>query len=251
MTHDHPTAQVLAEFADGLLTPAATAEIEEHAASCGECRQTVVELGAVASQLHELPSEIAMPADVAARMTAAIERETDARASRAGDAGPVAAGPVAWFRRRLPQALVATSVVGLLVVFGSVLVNNMPSGGSGDAEVAGGDGGGTSLETTDEPLNLDQENPEAQQGPVEDMTRADLRAQIEQVWNDRSEFRPGCGEQLADEQAQTLVGSTELGTGVLIVLEDAGSLNGWVVPACASLSGQAVRDVLVVPTPAR
>lgn len=253
MTHEHPTAQVLAEFADGLLTPAATAEIESHTATCAECQEVLAAVGAVAGQLRRLPAEVAMPADVAAWMSAAIEREADARtASVRHRDESVAGGPVAWFRRRLPQALAATSVVGLLVVFGSVLANG-PSGGSDSgADTAGG--GGQSFETSEAPL-LDQDSPNALQAPVESMTRAQLRAEILRVWDEGAEFRAdsACGQQLASEQGRELVGSTELGTGVLIVLEDssADELIGWVVHTCADLSGSALRDPLPVPLPDR
>ncbi|MFG3224435.1 hypothetical protein ACGF07_06605 [Kitasatospora sp. NPDC048194] len=68
----HPSVEELADLAEGLVEPAAAAEaMHRHLDGCADCRATVDALGEVQSLLGALAPE-PMPADVAARLDAAL-----------------------------------------------------------------------------------------------------------------------------------------------------------------------------------
>ncbi|MFE3880302.1 hypothetical protein ACFXPX_38650 [Kitasatospora sp. NPDC059146] len=86
----HPSVDELADLAEGLVEPAGAAEaLQRHLDGCAECRGTVEALAAVQALLGTVEPE-PMPADVAARLDAALAEA--ARADRPSPARPTA-GP--------------------------------------------------------------------------------------------------------------------------------------------------------------
>ncbi|MEV7597682.1 hypothetical protein AB0O91_09910 [Kitasatospora sp. NPDC089797] len=83
--HAHPTVEKLADLAEGLVEPAAAADaLHRHLAGCAECRETVDALAEVQALLGAVEPE-PMPADIAARLTAALAEEAHATADHTAE----------------------------------------------------------------------------------------------------------------------------------------------------------------------
>lgn len=260
----HPSTEELAEFADGALNPSLAATIQRHTADCDACAQTIDSLTAVTVMLRDAPASIPIPAEMSARVVASVENAADARAAErdreAEAAFEVASGgPVAWFRRKLPRALAATTGVGVIALAGYIAVEQIGTPAGDDATTAdravpedpAEDGAGEAELDTDAPEALEEFNEDAEAGSAL-ARRGELAEAIDRVWRDELTFGDTtCGQPLAEELDLALVGSDEYGDNVLIVLElpDVDKLHGWVVPACASISQESVDD-LEVPVPA-
>lgn len=139
----HLDATVLADLAEGLLAPADAAAAEGHLAGCAACRDVHDQLDRVVSLLRDAREAGPMPADVAARLDAALAAEPartrTAPAARAGSPAP--ALPTRG-RRRLPQLhwpgprLAAAAATAGVVALGSwVVINADPL--TGGAPTAG------------------------------------------------------------------------------------------------------------------
>ncbi|MFE5580385.1 hypothetical protein [Kitasatospora sp. NPDC056531] len=88
----HPSVEELADLAEGLIEPAATAEaLRRHLDGCAECRETVDALAEVQALLGAVEPE-PMPVDVAARLDAALAEAARAEAVHAEAAHAEAAG---------------------------------------------------------------------------------------------------------------------------------------------------------------
>lgn len=77
----HPDVIEISDLTEDLLTPERAAEVRSHVASCPPCTETLASLQDIRRLLGELPPEEPMPADVAARIDAAladVPRETSA-----------------------------------------------------------------------------------------------------------------------------------------------------------------------------
>ncbi|MGA5817037.1 hypothetical protein ACPC54_04130 [Kitasatospora sp. NPDC094028] len=84
----HPSVDELADLAEGLVEPAAAVEaLHRHLDGCAECRETVEALADVQALLGDVDTP-PMPADVAARLDAAL---TQAAAEAAPEAAPAEA----------------------------------------------------------------------------------------------------------------------------------------------------------------
>ncbi|MFJ9839032.1 hypothetical protein ACIRYZ_00945 [Kitasatospora sp. NPDC101155] len=85
----HPSVEELADLAEGLIEPAGTAEaLRRHLDGCAECRETVDALAEVQALLGAVEPE-PMPADIAARLDAALAQ---AARTEAADRPQEAAG---------------------------------------------------------------------------------------------------------------------------------------------------------------
>ncbi len=69
--HGHPDGETLAALDADALEPAAVAQLREHVEGCGRCQDTRADLRDVRDRLAALPAP-ALPADVAARIDAAL-----------------------------------------------------------------------------------------------------------------------------------------------------------------------------------
>jgi hypothetical protein len=123
----HPDLDALADFDAGVLDPAEAARLQAHVAGCARCRAVLAGVRDVPQLLRALPP-VRMPADVEARILAALDAERRARppqAQRRAQPGPPATGPAgpagptgpvlsldaARRRQRWPLALAAASLV--------------------------------------------------------------------------------------------------------------------------------------------
>jgi hypothetical protein len=125
----HPDLDALADFDAGVLDPAESARLQAHVAGCARCRAVLAGVRDVPQLLRALPP-VRMPADVEARILAALDAERHARrgAQRRGaqsrtqppaQPGPAATAPARPVpsldavrrRRRWPLALAAASLV--------------------------------------------------------------------------------------------------------------------------------------------
>lgn len=90
----HPEVSELSDWSEGLLPAEREAAVRAHVDGCGLCADVVVSLEEIRGLLGTLPVE-PMPADVAARIDAAlahVPRETSTAASGAGGASPGSGG---------------------------------------------------------------------------------------------------------------------------------------------------------------
>jgi hypothetical protein len=123
----HPDLDALADFDAGVLAPAEAAPLQAHVAGCARCRAVLAGVRDVPQLLRALPP-VRMPADVEARILAALDAERRAqwqtqwqtqRQSQPGAPATAPAGPVPsldaarrhrrWSPR--PLALAAASLV--------------------------------------------------------------------------------------------------------------------------------------------
>lgn len=262
----HPSTDVLAELAEGSLDEAVTSDSQMHVDQCSACQAIMEQLRGVTAALRQLPAEVAVPEHVSARLSAALAAEAagtgtqaaGTRAELAGRAEPAAddTGPVAWFRRRAPQALALAATVAVLGLVGYVVTTD--TGGS-DMSTAGSGGdsgeeaaGNAEADTGPGTLAQDRAAPETFLDESAALgTTTELEAQVEQVWEQRTELAPGCGDALADELGLDIVGSVESGSGVLIVLSDqeGDQLRGEVVPTCGSTTAESLTSPVVIDIP--
>ena len=241
-TDPHPSTEVLAEYVEGSLPDDTSAGTAAHVERCPVCQDVIEELNAVRTALRDLPAEQPVPEHVSARVFAAISAESagGVEASSGVEAGDDDTGTVAWFRRRAPRALALAASVAVVGLAGYVAVT---SGNGGDVSTAGDaeqaessavDAGPKQPNAAQDETNVLRDDADGAGTEVPDP--AALRTATRDVWENRAELAPGCGEALAVELGLSLVGSAESGPGVLIVLEDesAGQLQGHVMATCGS-----------------
>lgn len=75
---DHPSRDTLADAAEGLLAPAAGAEVDAHLDGCADCRAETAAFAEVSTILATAPAPV-VPADVARRLSAVVAAEQAAR----------------------------------------------------------------------------------------------------------------------------------------------------------------------------
>ncbi|WP_116947839.1 zf-HC2 domain-containing protein [Jiangella endophytica] len=266
-TGAHPPTHLLAELAEGVLDDAQAREVQAHVDQCLTCRATLDDLAQVTVALRGLPAELPVPEFVAARISHALAAE---RASGADGAVPVAdaeGGTVAWFRRRLPQGIAAAASVAVLGLAGYVAVD----GGGGDdssagdaaaagAQEAGASDTGTGFGSSSDGSRIgppsapmydadpsDTPTANAEQATPIDPTR--LTAAVEDVV--QGSAKPAgtdtCGDPLAEELGLPVLGTTMVGAGVLVVLEDATTYDGWLINTCGSTSNESMGPQVEVP----
>lgn len=266
----HPPTHVLADLAEGVLDDAQAREVQAHVDLCRTCQATLDELAQVTVALRALPAELPVPEFVAARISHALAAERasggDASAASAGS-GSAGDGTVAWFRRRLPQGLAAAASVAVLGLAGYVAVggggggNDSDSGGQPAAAEAQADDGaeeapgfssqsdlgrGGPTDTMQEPAPT--EEPSLNAAPEElERTRL-ITAVTEVVQGEADPAGPDtCGEELADELGLPLVGATNVGSGVLVVLDDTATYDGWLITTCGSTTNETMQPQVEVP----
>jgi hypothetical protein len=264
-TDDHLDATVLAEYDEGLLAPPLTNEVEDHLAACASCSAVVARLGQVRARLVDSPTEITMPAAVAARIDDVLAAE---RAALDHDEAPARTATVHRFRRRLPQLLAAAATVGVVAFAGYVV--SMPGGGDdsggdtatsaeGAAEAGDGDENGAGRSRVEDDLAAGEAAP-GQVLPAPD-ERTTLTEQIQTIAAVDPEagadsalpqrLADDCGLVLAGELDTELIGvaSTDVGKpgSVLVVVEadKPGLARGVVLPTCEAGLAEALRELTV------
>lgn len=259
---EHPTPEVLAEFAAGSLGDAATGA---HVHDCPSCQHVVARLGDVTTALQELPAEMPVPDDVSAQISAALSVEHESRggavavtavtAESAAAADPDTGGEtgtVAWFRRRVPQTLAAAASLAV-IGFAAVVATSGDDGGGTVASDVGSAEGGENDDASSGPAVAQQEgaatdgDDPGEAGPAP----SGLDTAVRDVWQNGSELSPECGTTLAADVGLSLAGSAEFGSGVLVVLDNApeGQLEGRLVSTCGSSTDEALAEPVTVPRP--
>lgn len=71
----HPDVMEIADLAEGILPPERAAEVRAHVESCVQCGEVMASLAEIRDLLGDLPEPEPMPADVAARIDAALAAE--------------------------------------------------------------------------------------------------------------------------------------------------------------------------------
>lgn len=258
----HPSEHVLAELAGGVLEARDAGAIEDHVRSCSACRDTLSRLDEVQAALRAAPRELPIPSHVSARLTAALAAEATGPSlvpaqAQAAEPDPASGAPdnVVWFRRRMPRLLAAAASVAVIGVGGYVI-------GSGGGSPVDSTAGSAADSADDSATVQERSAAESQLGETaaEGVPYADgleaapadaVLQRIDEVWRQRSSLQAGCGQELADDLGQSLVGSAQLDTGVLVVLDTGadGTLAGWTLPQCSSLPAQALGEPVMVPAP--
>ncbi|AXE27173.1 hypothetical protein C0216_30500 [Streptomyces globosus] len=84
----HPDVSEISDLAEGLLSPARSAQVRRHLAECPLCADVLASLEEIRSLLGTLPGPPRMPADIAGRIDAALAAEAllDSTTPRAGAA---------------------------------------------------------------------------------------------------------------------------------------------------------------------
>ncbi|WP_298323375.1 hypothetical protein [Haloactinopolyspora sp.] len=263
-TGPHPSSEVLAEYVEGSLTDDTTA-VAAHVERCSDCQDVMEQLNAVRVALRDLPAEQPVPEHVSARLSAAISAEAAGRGESSGasvpggDADP---GTVAWFRRRAPRALALAASVAVVGLAGYVAVTSDDGGGDMTSAGSSGQAGESSelesgpkqhnqAQDESEVLDDDSAEPDSAGSGAAAPAPADLRSAVNDVWENDAELAPECGAALAAELGLSLVGSTDSGPGVLVVLEDeaAGQLHGHLVPTCGSTTTEELSVPVTLPRP--
>jgi len=140
---DGPDLAVLADLAANLLPPAEDRLARAHAEGCAECTSALHALEQVGSQLRWLPP-IAMPADVIARVDAAL----------AAQASVVSIDQLRERRTRRRQ-LLGVAAAGLIVLGGGGVLISQLGDDPSDSSVASGDAGDDAVAPSDG-LDLDE-----------------------------------------------------------------------------------------------
>ncbi|THA23223.1 hypothetical protein E6R18_30415 [Streptomyces sp. A1277] len=78
-TTQHPDVSEISDLTEGLLSETRAAEVREHTADCELCADVLASLEEIRDLLGELPTPEPMPADVAARIDAALADESRSR----------------------------------------------------------------------------------------------------------------------------------------------------------------------------
>ncbi|CAG6393511.1 hypothetical protein NMG29_01840 [Streptomyces cocklensis] len=156
----HPDVMEIADLAEGILPPERATEVRAHAESCVECGEVLASLAEIRDLLGDLPEPEPMPADVAARIDAAlaaearfdsalphVPRETSLPAQATGEAADVPrgtsapagrlsapTGPGRGRRHRRALLLGAASTAAVLALGGVVYELSSHSGPTANAD---------------------------------------------------------------------------------------------------------------------
>lgn len=277
----HLDATVVADLAEGLLAPADAAAAEGHLAACAACRDVHDQLDRVVSLLRDARESGPVPADVAARLDAALAAESvrtrtpsAARAER-----PVSELPARGLRR-LPQlrwpgpGLAAAAAAAGVIALGSWVAINADSPPGADGSVA------AESAPLSEPGDMTLRDPEDAGGATpaarpESFSALDglslQRAVRRLADRDLAPTRgveatelsplpgqaapPGCGADLASALGRQLLGVRAAGgaRGEFLVVTrgvEPGTAEGYVVAACdAGPTAASLRATVPVPPP--
>ena len=275
----HLDATVLADLTEGLLAPADAAAAERHLAGCAACRGVHDQLDRVVSLLRDAREAGPMPADVVARLDAALAGESvrTRTASAAGAGRPVHALP-ARGRRRLPQlqwpgpGLAAAAAAAGVIALGSWLAINADPPPGADSSVAAES---APLSEPEDSAVADRAAAGGATPAAEDeafssldglsLQRAVRRLADRDIARERganvAAFKalpghaapPGCGADLASALDRQLLGVRAAGDGrgeYLVVTRGVqpGTAEGYVVPACdAGPTAASLRATVPVP----
>lgn len=178
----HPGLERLAELEEGLLDADDRARVAEHVAGCAQCHEQQALLTRTGALLRALPAE-AMPAEVAARLDAALADAGAATSttSPAGDIVPLGGARRRW--RLLPAAAGLGAAAAVAAVVAVLVVGHNSGGGSSTPEQTTALGQAqtdtvlTDLTTTTSGTNYTSHNlaaavPQLLSGPVTAMTEA-------------------------------------------------------------------------------
>lgn len=161
-TDTHPEVADISALAEGLLPPSRSQAVQEHLAACELCADTHAALNEIRGLLGSLPEPEPMPADIAARLDAAlaaealVSRETSALGAAAREARNVsrettshvsretsrptghAGGGTGPGRRRSarrwPRVLLGTGAAAVVIGFGAFFAQLVVNGGGSDSE---------------------------------------------------------------------------------------------------------------------
>jgi hypothetical protein len=210
--------------------------------------------------LRRLPAEIPVPGHVADRITQALASEAAAQRGTP-DVTPASTPPTRPWYRRPVTVLAVAATAGVVGLAGASVMDGITGddpGTSSDTAAsadAGRDDAARERLQSDAAAGDSTEESAIDDGrtlAAEALTASVLADLVLDVWNSAQPDPGTCGEPLAAEVGTTLVGSTEAGANVLVVVEspDAGALQGWLIPACSDLAAAAV-DRIEVPKPDR
>lgn len=182
----HPDVMEIADSAEGILPPEQAAEVRAHVESCAQCGEVLASLAEIRDLLGDLPEPEPMPADVVARIDAAliaaarfdsalphVPRETLLPTQATGEAADVPrgtsapagrpsapTGPGRGRRHRRALLLSAASTAAVLALGGAVYELSSHSGShaasadSSAQQKAGAQGGGDADAVGDEVTQL-------------------------------------------------------------------------------------------------
>jgi hypothetical protein len=243
---DHLSAETLADLNAELLTPDQRTEAVRHLAGCATCRANRTALSDVSAELRAAAWRDPIPADVATRVEAALDREATAAREPTVVAVQGRRRP-AWLPR-LVGSVAALSVVAGVAYLGSVARDN------GSEQ-----GGGSAAESVAEPeAAAPAEDAAADQAEVAAATRdlaasgaaapavPDSRGAEQQG---RQRFTATCGQPLAEELDRALVAATPYTyagrDAILIVVSgpSAELVTGYVLPDCEAGAADAYVSV--------
>jgi hypothetical protein len=127
MTEQHVPVERLAAYAAGDVDATAAVEVEAHVALCADCRSDVDAVRRATAALAGLPP-VTMPADVAARVDAAVA-EADRATGPVGDVLPMTSR-----KRSRPSFAGIAAAAACLALVGAITVPLVSGGGGGSAE---------------------------------------------------------------------------------------------------------------------
>jgi anti-sigma factor RsiW len=265
VTAGHLDSVRLAEHAEGLLAQDEAAAVDRHLHACPQCRQTSAALEAVTIQLAAAPRTLPAPPEVVDRLDRALAAEAEARQPAAVQRDPQAVVQLSWFRRRAPQLLAAAATVGL-IGFAGYAISTSGQGEDAAMDIATADAPDSGeaappVEADDDtaagPELLQEEaaedgaadalgaDPQAGTGD-DDALEREIRGLVSQARiGGAPEVALECGRPLADSLGAELVGTapTRLtDDGAVLVVVDVGrsTVQGWVLPTCASTEEEAL-----------
>lgn len=131
-TEQHVPVEQLAAYAAGDLDAAAALEVETHVLLCADCRSDVEAVQRTTSALAALPP-VPMPAEVAARIDAALE-QADRPTGPVGDVLPMLPAK----KKRVPSFAGMAAVAAGLALVAAITVPFATRGGGGADQGAGG-----------------------------------------------------------------------------------------------------------------
>ncbi|MBO0690243.1 MAG: hypothetical protein J2P40_11830 [Candidatus Dormibacteraeota bacterium] len=127
---EHIDIEVLADYSEALLDPAASARVSRHLDECASCTERLTELGDVSTYLSALPPP-PMPPEVATRIETAIANEARVRSSLSAPTGAAGAAVIPFrSRSRRWIAPLTVAAAAVVVVGGGYGILRQVTGGS-------------------------------------------------------------------------------------------------------------------------
>jgi hypothetical protein len=248
---EHLSAQTLADLGAELLTPAERAAAERHLVGCATCRAQRAALSDVSAELRAAAWRDPIPADVATRVEAALQREGGASREPAVAAARSTRRRPAWLPR-VAGAVAALSVVvaGVGYVAGTAANDGSPQGDRSAAEsMAEPDAGAPAQDAAAAESAVATATRElaASGAAAPPSPAAPESGAAEQ--QGRQNFTASCGQLLAQELGRALVAATPYTyagrDAILIVVSgpSAELVTGYVLPYCEAGAADAYVSV--------